>query len=241
MLLGLTAGFLILAKGPFVAVPSALCPLLSSLLPSPATDPEFTQQLPSGMSPAQQTGPLGLRTLGQEEGVCVAVGSVALRRRKEPKVCPPASPKSRAAEWQHLCPGVGPWTCSLPRRRVNTSMLGCPLCTRIYDDLIRPSQHVFIHVRAGEGRGPSQALTPGCGDCGVECPLPAPSPVHEEGSCHRDPALDSERSGRQGDTAGLAPFPSCPSPILGPRRLVRVSAPQLPWLPRPVRSIHGTR
>lgn len=159
----------------------------------------------------------------------MAVGSVAFRCRKEPTVCPPASPKSRAAERQRLCPGVGPGTLSLPRRRVNTPVLGCPLHTRLYDDLVRPSQLLLLRgMWQLEGAEPITGPDPGAESAGAvvtvgssPCPLPpslvtVPSPVREEGRCHRDPSLNTERSADRVPRRGSLPSPPAPPPARAP-------------------------
>lgn len=161
-------------------------------------------------------------------------------------MCPPASPKSRAAERQRLCPGVGPGTLSLPRRRANTSVLGCPLHTRLYDDLVRPSQ--LLLLRGGwqlEGAEPIIGPDPGAESAGAvatvassPCPLPpslvtVPSPVREEGSCHRDPSLDTERSADRVPRRGSLPSPLLlPLPQPGPQEAGPRQCPSGCWAGR---------
>lgn len=90
--------------------PPSVLPAAASFPPPPQAPNSLSSSLqgcplPSRPAPGPLPGGRLFRTLGLEEGVCVAVGSVALSCRKEPNVCPQVSPRSRAAERQ--VPGGG--------------------------------------------------------------------------------------------------------------------------------------
>lgn len=143
---------------------SPLRGLQASLL-SPLQTPEFTQELPSGMCPAQPSRgiPFQGQIFRRKDSLQHEVAWYSLHTRG-PKYVPQLSPKSRAAESQGLCPKVGPRTRSLCAQV-------CPV-HQLCDRLSQPKSDLPV-LESAERRKPVIGPDPwalGCAE-GVTTPL----------------------------------------------------------------------